>query len=155
MKVVAFSIADKEYAVQIEQIQEVIRKRKAVPVPDAAYFVEGVMNLRGKVVPLINLRKKFGFADDPSAGPANRIIVTEINGSVMGFVTDRVTDVITLEPGSIEPPSEVLKEAVYLSGVAKFGKRLFLLVNLEKLLSSEDKENIAVVHKRVEVRKKA
>ena len=153
MKLAIFTLAEKEYGVDIKDIKEVIRMRKITPVPDAAAYVEGVMSLRGRVVPLINLRKKLGL-EKKDMMLLNRIIVTDIKGKSVGVIVDGVTDVMTVGSESVTPPDEVLKGAGYLTGVARIGKRLILLVDIGKLLAGDAAKSIEKVHSRVEVRRK-
>jgi purine-binding chemotaxis protein CheW len=153
VKVVIFNLADKEYAVDINDVREVIRLRKIVSVPDAAEFVEGVISLRGKVVTLINLRKKMGFAAE-LLNKSARIIITEINSRPLGIIVDNVSAVTDLQKENITIPDEALAQAKYLTGIAKINKRIILVVDIRQLLSSEDKAGIESVFKKVELRKK-
>ena len=153
MKLVLFTVADKEYALSIQQVREVIRLREITTVPEAPAFVEGVINLRGKVTPLINLRKKFGMPPAPLS-KVNRVMITEINHHPLGIIVDHVEGVTTLENDHVESPDKVLKEAGYLIGVAKIGKRLILLADAEKILSGVEKTNIQQVQNQVEIKKK-
>lgn len=153
MKAVTFTLVDKEYAVAVEKIREVIRMRKITPIPDSAAFVEGVISLRGKVIPLINLRKKLGLGL-AELTRANRIIITQCGRHVLGVIVDKITDVITLDEASIEAPDAVLKEAKYLIGLGKIGKRLILLADIEKLLSGEDQMKLQEMQGRVEIKKR-
>lgn len=153
MKVVTFTLAGKEYAVGIHQVREVIRMRAVTAIPDAANFVEGVINLRGKVLPLVNLRKKLGYPAI-ELSRLNRIIIAQTNGHQVGIIVDKVNDVISFDEAGVESPDAVLKEARYLVGVGKIGKRLVLLVDIQKLLSGDDKANLEEVQARVEIRKK-
>lgn len=153
MELLSFTIADKEYAVNIGQVRQAIRIKEITPVPEAADFVEGVMNLGGKIIALVNLRKKFGLPKI-ELDKRNRIILTQIDSHLVGIIVDRVNDVISLDNDSIEPPDEVLKEARYLIGVGKIAGRPILVVDMEKILTGEDKLSISQVHDRVEVRKK-
>lgn len=152
MKILIFSLGEKDYGVDITQIREVIRKRKVTPVPETAAFVEGVISLRGKVIPLINLRKKLGMRSQEV--PSNRIVITTIKNHWTGILVDEVKTVMTLNPGDITQPDEVLKSAVYLTGVTKWEGRLILLVDLAGFLRAEESEGLQKVHERVEVKKK-
>jgi purine-binding chemotaxis protein CheW len=97
MKVVIFTVKGKEYGIDIAGVRQVIRMREIVPVPDAAAFVEGVICLRTKVVPVVSLCKKLGLKDEaPARG--GRIIVTQVEGHTIGVVVDMVTDVVTIDP---------------------------------------------------------
>ncbi|MCX5679990.1 MAG: chemotaxis protein CheW [Candidatus Omnitrophica bacterium] len=154
MELVIFRLADKEYGADIRQIRQVIRMREVTPVPDSAAFVEGVISLHGKVIPLVSLRKKMGVsAEKPSRW--SRIIVTTLDSNLIGVVVDTVSDVISVETASITPPDDVLKNASYLEGVAKLFNRLILIVNIEKLLTKDDRIGIDEVHKKVEIRKRS
>jgi len=153
MKLVIFTLAGKEYGVDIAYVREVIRMRKITPVPDAAGYVEGVMSLRGEVAPLINLGKKLGL-ESKNVTALSRIIVTGLKKKPVGLIVDGVSDVLDIEEGTVTPPDEVLKEATYLTGVAKLGARIILLVDIRKLLSGEATKSIENVQKRVEVKKK-
>lgn len=153
MNLVIFRMADKEYGADLKQVRQVIRMREVTPVPDAAGFVEGVISLKGRVVPLINLYKKMGLTGQ-KASSWNRIMITELEGSPIGVLVDTVSDVISIEPAAITAPDDVLKDAGYLSGVARLDNRLVLVVDMEKLLGGEDRNSINEVHKRVELKKK-
>lgn len=153
MKLAIFTLAGKEYGVDIKDIKEVIRMRKITPIPDAAAYVEGVMSLRGRVVPLINLRKKLGL-EIKNNMHLSRIIVTDLKAKSVGMIVDGVSDVLKVEDENITPPDEALKDAEYLTGVARVGKRLILLVDIGKFLAGEATKSIANVHKRVEVKRK-
>jgi purine-binding chemotaxis protein CheW len=152
MKILVFSVGEKDYGAEITQVREVIRKRKVTPVPETAAFVEGVISLRGRVIPLINLRKKLGMKSQEV--PSNRIVVTTIQNQWTGLLVDQVKDVITLKPEEITQPAEVLQGAAYLVGVTKWEGRLVLLVDLTKLLKVEEKESLQKVQERVEIKKR-
>ncbi len=152
MKVLIFSVGEKDYGADITQVREVIRRRKVTPVPEAAAFVEGVISLRGRVIPLINLRKKLGR--EPQEVASNRIVVTTIQNHWTGILVDQVKDVVTFKPEAITKPDEVLQGAAYLVGVTKWEGRLVLLINLTELLKGEEKESLQKVQERVEIKKK-
>ena len=152
MKLLIFSVGEKDYAADITQVREVIRKRKVTPVPETAAFVEGVISLRGRVIPLINLRKKLGMKS--LEVPSNRIVVTTIQNHWMGILVDQVKDVVTFQSEEITKPDEALQGAAYLLGVTKWQGRVVLLVDLTELLKGEEKESLQKVHERVEIKKK-
>ena len=154
MHLLCFNLADKEYAVNIESVREVRRIKQVTPIPKALDFIEGVVSLRGRVVPIINLRKKLGLPSQKNTS-FNRVLITESNNHVLGLAVDSVLGVTAIDKANIEPPDEILKRCEYLIGVGKIAKRLILIVDIEKLLSGEEKSNIAEVHKKVEIRKKA
>ena len=154
MKIVIFRIADREYGVSIAQVSEVMRMREIIPVPDSSEFVEGVISLRGRVVPVLSMRRKFGL-EKKAKEKSDRIIITRIKDHILGVIVDEVTEVIYVDETVITPPDEILKDAQYLTGVARTDKRIILIMDLEKILSGKEKENIENVHRRVEIRKKS
>ena len=153
MDFLIFSTAQKEYGLDIKNIIQVIRMKEITPVPGAADFVEGVITWHKKVIPLINLRKKLNLPQEASQ-KINRIIITKSNNNNIGVIVDNVVDVLKFDQANIEPVDEMLKKAEYLAGVIKVGQKVILLMNMEKLLSSEDSASIQAVHSRVEVKNK-
>ena len=144
-QLVAFFLANEEYGVPIIQVQEVIRKPDITRIPGMPDFIDGVINLRGKIIPIIDLRKRFGLANKEDTDKT-RIIVTKATDQIIGLVVDGVSEVVHLNDEQIEPiPQSIASiDAEYLSGVGKLAKRLIILLNLEKLLS--DLERIALEH---------
>jgi len=153
MKSAIFSLGGKDYAVDINDVREVIRLRKITPVPDAAEFVEGVISLRGRVVTLINLRKKLGLEVIP-LDKSSRIIIIQINAHSLGMIVDSVREVADIQNEEITAPDETLSHAKYLTGIAKQGSRIILITDVRQLLSNEDKAGIESVFEKVELRKK-
>lgn len=153
MHLLCFNLADKEYAVDIKSVREVRRIKQITPVPKTLDFIEGVVSLRGRVIPIINLRKKLSLPS-PEKISLNRVLITESNKHMLGIAVDSVIGVVSIDNSNIEPPDDVLKKAEYLIGVGKIGNRLILIVDIEKLLSGEEKSGIADVHKHIEVKKK-
>ena len=154
MHLLCFSLADKEYAVDISSVREVRRLKAVIPIPKSLDFIEGVISLKGHVTPIINLRKKLGLAPAEKTN-FNRVIITESNNHILGIIVDGVIGVIAIDEANVEPPDEILKKCEYLTGVGKIGKRLILIISIEKLFSGEDKTGISEVHKKVEIRKRA
>ncbi|MDR2604622.1 MAG: chemotaxis protein CheW, partial [Desulfovibrio sp.] len=144
LQLVTFSIGEEEFGVDILKVQEIIRTMEITKVPRAEAFVEGVINLRGKVIPIIDLRRRFGL-DSKVHDKHTRIIVIEINNMIVGFVVDSVSEVLRIPAGTVEPPPPVVAgvESEYISGVGKLQDRLLILLDLDKLLSSEVIESLA------------
>ena len=143
-QLVTFSIGGEEFGFDILKVMEIIRTKEITKVPKAPEFVEGVINLRGTVIPIIDLRRRFGL--EPKAGDTDtRIIVIEINGMTVGFVVDSVSEVLRIPANTVEPAPAVVSglDSDYISGVGKLEDRLLILLDLDKLLSSEDMENLA------------
>ncbi|WP_297045598.1 chemotaxis protein CheW [uncultured Desulfovibrio sp.] len=146
LQLVTFSIGEEEFGVNILKVQEIIRTMEITKVPRAPEFVEGVINLRGKVIPIIDLRRRFGLA--PKAHDKNtRIIVIEINNVIVGFVVDAVSEVLRIPASTVEPPPPVVAgvESDYISGVGQLQDRLLIMLDLDKLLSSEDMEMLSAM----------
>jgi len=146
LQLVTFSIGEEEFGVDILKVQEIIRTMEITKVPRAQDFVEGVINLRGKVIPIIDLRRRFGL-DSKGHDKHTRIIVIEINNMIVGFVVDSVSEVLRIPAGTVEPPPPVVAgvESEYISGVGKLQDRLLILLDLDKLLSSEDMEALSQI----------
>ena len=146
MQLVTFSIGEEEFGVDILKVQEIIRTMEITKVPRAQDFVEGVINLRGKVIPIIDLRRRFGLISKEH-DKHTRIIVIEINNMIVGFVVDSVSEVLRIPASTVEPPPPVVAglESEYISGVGKLQDRLLILLDLDKLLSSEDMEALGQV----------
>ena len=141
LQLVTFSIGEEEFGVDILKVQEIIRTMEITKVPRAQDFVEGVINLRGKVIPIIDLRRRFGLSTRDH-DKHTRIIVIEINNMIVGFVVDSVSEVLRIPASTVEPPPPVVSglESEYISGVGKLEDRLLILLDLNKLLSGEERD---------------
>jgi purine-binding chemotaxis protein CheW len=141
MKIVAYTILEKEYGLEIKNVIQVIRMKEITPIPQTPDFVEGVIIWHGKVMPLISLHKKLSL-EKQNPNQLNRIIITRFHEHHIGIIVDQLTDVLDLEAANLEPPGALLREVNYLVGVANIGKRLILLMDVEKLLSTEERSGI-------------
>lgn len=142
-QVVSFGLGQELFGVDILKVQEINRMPEITKVPQAPEFVEGVINLRGKVIPVIDLRKRFGLPRR-EYDKETRIIVVEVADNTVGFVVDNVSAVLRIPEESIEPPPPIAAgvRAEYLSGVAKLDSRLLILLDLDNLLSNEEKAQL-------------
>ena len=146
LQLVTFRLGEEEFGVKILVVNEIIRLVQITQVPNAPSFIEGVINLRGKVIPIIDLRRRFGLA--PKAHDKNtRIIVIEINNIIVGFVVDAVSEVLRIPASTVEPPPPVVAgvDSDYISGVGKLQDRLLIMLDLDKLLSSEDMDMLSTM----------
>lgn len=143
LQLVTFSIGDEEFGVEILKVQEIIRMLEITKVPKAPPFVEGVINLRGKVIPIIDLRKRFGLASRDH-DKNTRIIVINIHSMIVGFVVDSVSEVLRLPLNTVEPPPPVVAglDSDYISGVGKLEDRLLIMLDLDRLLSNEEQAHL-------------
>lgn len=135
MQVVAFRLDNEEYAVDILAVQEIIRPTAITRVPKAPAFVKGVINLRGNVVPVINLRKRFGINKEDLTDNNARIIILNIDEIKIGITVDSVTEVIKIGSEDIEEPNLIESiDKKFVEGVGKYDDRLLILLNLEEIL---------------------
>ena len=138
LQLVTFNLANEEFGVDITRVQEINRMMDITKIPNAPEFIEGVVNLRGKIVPVVDLRKKLGFPEKEH-DKSTRIMVVEVKGMVLGFIVDSVSEVLRIPESTIEPPPSLVGgvESDYLNGVGKLDDRLLLLINLEKVIKSD------------------
>lgn len=137
---VLFGLGEEEYAVSATQVQEIVRATNITLVPNMPLFVKGICNLRGKIVPIIDLKERFAIHGETDPAKA-RIIVAHVENQMVGFTVDSVTGVLRIAPGTIEGvPANLPKVDVdYILGVAKLPNRLILLLNLDKMLKNMEK----------------
>ena len=134
LQFVAFSIGEEEYCIDISKVREVKEMLPITRVPQAPDDVEGIVNLRGQVIPIVNLKKKLGYYGENSQD--DKIILVELENEIVGFIVDDVSDVITIEEKEIERPSGILGLSTqYIKGIAKKDDRLLLILDLDKISS--------------------
>lgn len=135
-QLVVFKLADEEYGAPIEQVREIIRFVSITAVPKAPESVLGVISLRGRVIPVVSLRKRFGFSIvEPNE--ATRVVVSDVDGQTVGFVVDSVSEVLRLDEGNIEPPPEggFQADSQFIKGIGKTGNRLIILLELARIMN--------------------
>jgi purine-binding chemotaxis protein CheW len=139
LQLVSFNIGDEEFGVDILKVQEINRMLQVTRVPNSPEYVDGVINLRGKVIPVIDLRRWFGL-ERKDHDKNTRIIVVELGGRVVGFVVDAVKEVLRIPSSVTEPPPPIVAgiQAEYITAVGKLEDRLLILLDLEKMLARED-----------------
>lgn len=143
IKVIVFRLGNEEYGVDVQQVKSIERMEHITRVPNTPPFVKGVINLRGVVVPIIDLRKRFGI-DQKDYDDATRIIIVHVDDMEVGLIVDSANDVIDINLDTIEPPPKVVGgvESIYLRGVAKLSNRLLILLNLDKVLNPEEMKEL-------------
>lgn len=136
-ELVVFKLGQEEYAVDIHYVQEIVKLLDITRVPKAPNFVEGVVNLRGSIIPVMNLRKRFGLPPAEN-NDNNKIMMLKVNEIVVGIIVDGVSEVLHLPFSAIEPPPKVIGNANedYLEGVGKLDDRLFMLLDLNKIIGA-------------------
>ena len=141
LQLVSFNLGEEEFGLDILMVQEINRMLNITKVPKSPEFVEGVINLRGRVIPIINLRKRFAMADKEH-DKQTRIVVVNIENKIIGLVVDAVSEVLRLPADTIEPPPPMVSgiESEYIKGVGKLDNKLLILLDLDKLLTNKEKE---------------
>ncbi len=138
-QLVVFELADEHYGVDIAPVEGIIKMQNITSVPHAPSFVEGVTNLRGAVLPVLDLRKRFSMekADETNE---TRIVVVELGGNSVGMIVDGVSEVLRVPENAIEPPSSLVTSAdsAFITGIAKIDDRLVILLDLSKVLSADE-----------------
>lgn len=139
MKVIVFQLKDKEYAIPVQQVIAFEKMLPITRVPHTPEYMKGVINLRGLIIPIIDLRVRFGLEEQEESS-STRIIIVSLNGMEVGLVVDAANDVTDIPQDSVEPQPEVVGavKTEFISGVAKIGNRLLILLNLEKVLNPND-----------------
>jgi purine-binding chemotaxis protein CheW len=135
LQLVGFRIGKETFGVPIDLVHEIVRVPEITAVPDAPDYVEGVINLRGKIISVIDLRKRFGEKRIERTRK-NRILVAEIERKMVGLIVDAASEVLRICPNEIEDPPDVVEDAEikYVTGVGKLNGRLIILVDLAKIM---------------------
>jgi purine-binding chemotaxis protein CheW len=142
-KVVIFRLADEEFGAPIHQVHEILRLIEITRVPRAPRFIEGVINLRGKVIPVLDLRRRFDLPINAKV-EQHRIMEVEVESQIIGVIVDAVTEVISLPVDDIEPPPPMIADIAgeYLTGVGKLPGRIIILLNFDKILTTQEAHQI-------------
>jgi purine-binding chemotaxis protein CheW len=145
-QVVSFLIRETTYAVNIGRVREIIYFKKPTPLPEAPPFVEGILDLRGTVVPIIDLKKKMGMAAEAVPAPKH-ILIINIKNSILGIIVDEVREVLQLMKDQIQAPQKIHKGpgARYLTGVSKVGEKMVFLLDLDALLTGDEQARLGEI----------
>ena len=141
MQLVGFTIGKELFGVDILMVQEIIRAAPITPVPNSPEFVEGVINLRGNILPVIDLRRRLNLLTGENDLEDTWILILDIQNKVTGFIVDSVTEVIKIQENTIEPPPDIIKaglESQYLRGVCDIGAQLLILLDFKRILLQEE-----------------
>ena len=144
IQMVIFNIGKELYGVGIDAVHEIVKVPDITEVPDAPAFLEGVINLRGKIVPVVDLRKRMRL-DGKDRTKSSRILITENENRLVGLLVDAVSEVLKIQPEALEAPPEMISSigVQYITGVAKVEGRLIILLDLKKVLNVEDMSSIS------------
>jgi purine-binding chemotaxis protein CheW len=140
LQLVTFGLGNEQYAVDILKVQEINRMKEITKVPNAPSYVEGVINLRGKVMTVVDLRKRFGLSTKEN-NAHSRIMIMDIQGITVGLVVDAVSEVLRIQANIVEPTPPLATEggSEFIIGIAKLENRLIILLDIDRLIgTSED-----------------
>jgi len=145
-KYLTFQLGDESYAIPIIKVKEIIGMMAITNVPRLPDFIKGVINLRGKIIPVIDLRLKFGL-NEREYDERTSIIVTELGASTSGIVVDTVQEVIDIDEGDIDPPPKYGNniDQEFLLGMGKVNDNVIMLLNVDEILSNDEMQNIGTV----------
>lgn len=138
-QLVLFDLGGEVYGVDIAAVHEIIQMQPITRVPKAPFFVEGVINLRGKVIPVVDMRRRFGL-EKVEHTKDNRIVVVDVNNTTIGIIVDAVTEVLRIPADVVEHASEIITsnaDSDYLMGIAKLDNKMVILLDLNKVLPEE------------------
>ena len=145
-QLVGFIIGKELFGVDILMVQEIIRSAQVIPVPNSPDFIEGIINLRGSIIPVIELRKRLNLIEREGKGNRNEsedtwILILDIGGRVTGFIVDKVTEVLKIGESTIEQPPDLVVAGLkrhYIQGVCKIDANLLILLDFDNILRVED-----------------
>jgi purine-binding chemotaxis protein CheW len=150
-QIVGFRVGKENFGVPIGIVHEIVRMMEITVVPDSPSFIEGVINLRGKIIPVVDLRKRFAEKVQPNR--RNRIMVAELAGHQVGLVVVAANEVLKINPELIEPPPNIFEqgELNYVTGVGKLGGKLIILIDLSKIMQRGELRRISDIAETADV----
>lgn len=145
-QLVVFSLADEDYGVDITSVESIIKMQAITTIPQAPLVVEGVINLRGMVLPVVNLRKRFGLPEG-SNDKNTRIIVSTMSGLKVGMIVDGVSEVLRIQDQVIEatPPMVSTVDTAFITGIIKLEGRLVILLDLARVLNLDEQNELRMM----------
>ncbi len=148
LQLVVFRLGDEEFGVEIANVQEIIRMTSITRIPQVADYINGIINLRGRIIVVINLNVIMGMQNVLARDDNTRIIVADVGETVVGFMVDSVSEVIRLPLKNIEPAPAIIANKIgteYLRGVGKMENRLLILLKLDKILGADKMNSIHTI----------
>jgi purine-binding chemotaxis protein CheW len=146
IQIVGLHIGRETFGLPISVVREIVRVPEITAVPNAPKHIEGVINLRGRIIPIVDLRKRFG-EKVPEPSRKNRVVVVELETRAIGLMVNSASEVLRIPPSDIEPPHNIFQEGElnFISGVAKLNGRLVMLLDLNRILESGELRGITEV----------
>ena len=135
IQVVVFTLGEELFAIPISNVKEIINATKITSVPKAECHVQGIINLRGKIVTVLNLASKLGLISSNERTSERKVVIVENKDSIVGFEVDTVSEVLKIPTEKIEPPPMMAHQASFMTGIGKINERLILLLNVDTLVS--------------------
>ncbi|KNF09485.1 chemotaxis protein, CheW-like protein [Gottschalkia purinilytica] len=144
---VVFKLGKEEYGIDIMNVREIGPYQESVKVPNSPSFVEGIINYRGNVIPIVCLKKRFSI-EDSEIDTNTRIIIINLNDKQVGFIVDEASQTVKLDDNDIDPTPNIITgvDMKYITGVGKLNDRLIILIDLEKILTDNEKEEIELMN---------
>jgi purine-binding chemotaxis protein CheW len=140
LHLVTFRLLGEEFGLPILDVREIIRMTDITPVPQAPSFVEGVINLRGQIIPIVDLRKRFGI-DPKELNEQTRIVVAELGATVIGLIVDAVSEVLRIPVDTVSPPPGLVAGSIgseYIKGIAHNDEKMTILIDMRKVFSQNE-----------------
>jgi purine-binding chemotaxis protein CheW len=148
IQLVSFMLAYEEYGVEVLKVREIIRMTTITKMPNVPQHVEGIINLRGKVIPIISMRRRFNLMESEDSSQT-RIIIMDVCGTLTGFIVDSVSEVIRIHSSEIQPPpSIVISGGVsqeFITGVFNHAERLLIIMDIDRMFSDEERDSFGEV----------
>ncbi len=146
IQLVSFKLGKEEFGVDILQVQEINKMIEITQIPNSPEFVEGIVNLRGRLIPIVDLRKRLNLPYKEHDN-TTRIIIVDVKGVIVGFIVDEVNEVLRISETIMEDPPVIVSniEAEYITAVAKLENRLLIMLDLEKVLSVKEQKQLAEI----------
>ena len=148
VQLVSFMLADEEYGVEVLKVREIIRMPTITKMPNVLQYVEGIINLRGKVIPIISMRRRFSLMDSENSGQT-RIIIMDVAGGLIGFIVDGVSEVIRIQSSEIQPPPQMVVTGgigqEFITGVYNHAERLLVIMDVDRMFTDDERDSFGEV----------
>ena len=145
IQLVSFALAGEEYGVEVLKVREIIRMPIITKMPNTPQYIEGIINLRGMVIPIISLRKRFGLSANEQSSHT-RIIIMDAAGTMNGFIVDAVSEVVRIHSSDIQPPPSMVSSGnigqEFITGVFNHAERLMIIMDIDQMFSVEERESL-------------
>lgn len=148
LQLVSFMLAEEEYGVEVLKVREIIRMPSITKMPNVPQHVEGIINLRGKVIPIISMRKRFGLMESEN-NVHTRIIIMDVAGSLTGFIVDAVSEVIRVHSSEIQPPPAMVSAdgvgQEFITGVFNHADRLLVIMDVDRMFTADERDGFSAI----------